>query len=424
MDEDEKDMEEEEYDFEYSDEEVEEADVVLENAYYAAKGLKAQGDLAGAVEGMQEVLRLEAAGERGEWGFKALKQSVKMLFALGQYEAMLERYVFLLDHYTVTPASFHGARAAVTQNVAEKGLDSVLDLVSSSSSPSLLRALYDTTLARLEGGEESGREGRAEGGARRRNQRLWFKTNLKLGHLLLSEAMQKEGGEHRAWRPSSLLLPLVSGSIPSGRGSPLILTLHCLLSPSFLPSEESVRLLGRLQRLIKDLLKSCEGPQEGPGEDGSAGGDTIKRGTQLLEVYALQMQLFALQKDSRKLKDLYKLALGITWGVPHPRTLGVLQECGGRMYMDEKDYNAAIQAFFSSFKCYDEAGDPRRFTLLKYLVLASMLHASTIDPFDSQEAKPYKEEREVVAMRNLILAFQNHDVKAFETILKVHTDRH
>lgn len=37
----------------------------------------------------------------------------------------------------------------------------------------------------------------------------------------------------------------------------------------------------------------------------------------------------------------------------------------------------------------------------------------------SQEAKPYKEEREVVAMRNLILAFQNHDVKAFETILKV-----
>ncbi len=37
-----------------------------------------------------------------------------------------------------------------------------------------------------------------------------------------------------------------------------------------------------------------------------------------------------------------------------------------------------------SFKSYDEAGDPRRLTLLKYLVLASMLHESTIDPFDSQ----------------------------------------
>lgn len=40
--------------------------------------------------------------------------------------------------------------------------------------------------------------------------------------------------------------------------------------------------------------------------------------------------------------------------------------------------------FSQSFKSYDEAGDPRRLTLLKYLVLASMLHKSTIDPFDSQ----------------------------------------
>jgi len=59
-----------------------------------AKGLKAQGDLAGAVEGMQEVLMLEAAGERGEWGFKALKQSVKMLFALGQYEVGMMNAAF------------------------------------------------------------------------------------------------------------------------------------------------------------------------------------------------------------------------------------------------------------------------------------------------------------------------------------------
>lgn len=26
-------------------------------------------------------------GERGEWGFKALKQAVKLLFALGRHEA-------------------------------------------------------------------------------------------------------------------------------------------------------------------------------------------------------------------------------------------------------------------------------------------------------------------------------------------------
>jgi COP9 signalosome complex subunit 2 len=44
---------------------------------------------------------------------------------------------------------------------------------------------------------------------------------------------------------------------------------------------------------------------------------------------------------------------------------------------------------WQSFKSYDEVGDPRRLVLLKYLVLASMLHQSKIDPFDSQVMTSY-----------------------------------
>lgn len=33
--------------------------------------------------------------------------------------------------------------------------------------------------------------------------------------------------------------------------------------------------------------------------------------------------------------------------------------------------------------------------------------------------KPYKDDKEIVAMRNLIKAFQDDDIKAFERILKV-----
>ena len=36
---------------------------------------------------------------------------------------------------------------------------------------------------------------------------------------------------------------------------------------------------------------------------------------------------------------------------------------------------------------------PRRVQCLKYLVLASMLMESKVDPFDAQEAKPYKQVR-------------------------------
>ena len=44
----------------------------------------------------------------------------------------------------------------------------------------------------------------------------------------------------------------------------------------------------------------------------------------------------------------------------------------------------------------------RRTTCLKYLVLANMLMKSGINPFDSQEAKPYKNNSEILAMTNLV----------------------
>jgi COP9 signalosome complex subunit 2 len=37
----------------------------------------------------------------------------------------------------------------------------------------------------------------------------------------------------------------------------------------------------------------------------------------------------------------------------------------------------------------------RRVQCLKYMVLANMLMESKVDPFDAQEAKPYKQDPEV-----------------------------
>jgi hypothetical protein len=54
-----------------------------------------------------------------------------------------------------------------------------------------------------------------------------------------------------------------------------------------------------------------------------------------------------------------------------------------------EDWAKAQVDFFESFKNYDEAGSPQRIQVLKYLVLAHMLMDSTINPFDSQETKPF-----------------------------------
>ena len=47
---------------------------------------------------------------------------------------------------------------------------------------------------------------------------------------------------------------------------------------------------------------------------------------------------------------------------------------------------------------------------------------SGINPFDSQEAKPYKNDPEILAMTNLVAAYQNDDIAQFESILRVNRD--
>ena len=80
---------------------------------------------------------------------------------------------------------------------------------------------------------------------------------------------------------------------------------------------------------------------------------------------------------------------------------------------------------FSSYSwllnLHENMSCPCSFTLMTMAlpVLANMLMKSGINPFDSQEAKPYKNDVEIVAMTNLVTAYQNNDINEFENILKV-----
>lgn len=65
---------------EYSEDSNSEPDVDLENQYYNSKALKEEEPKA-ALASFQKVLDLEN-GEKGEWGFKALKQMIKINFRL------------------------------------------------------------------------------------------------------------------------------------------------------------------------------------------------------------------------------------------------------------------------------------------------------------------------------------------------------
>lgn len=206
-------------------------------------------------------------------------------------------------------------KSAVTRNHSEKSINSILDYISTSKNVGanllilpllfiimrflfqmeLLQNFYETTLEALKDAK---------------NDRLWFKTNTKLGKLYFDRNE-----------------------------------------------------FGKLQKILKQLHLSCQ------TDDGE---DDLKKGTQLLEIYALEIQMYTVQKNNKKLKALYEQSLHIKSAIPHPLIMGVIRECGGKMHLREGEFEKAHTDFFEAFKNYDESGSPRRTTCLKYLVLANM----------------------------------------------------
>lgn len=74
------------YDFEYEEDDDEDSgDVDIENKYYSAKQLK----LSNPEEAIEEFLGMPALEqEKSEWGFKGLKQAIKLEFKLGRYDSV------------------------------------------------------------------------------------------------------------------------------------------------------------------------------------------------------------------------------------------------------------------------------------------------------------------------------------------------
>ena len=66
----------------------------------------------------------------------------------------------------------------------------------------------------------------------------------------------------------------------------------------------------------KKTRRSCQ------RDDGS---DDLKKGTQLLEVYAVEIQMHTEQRNAKRLKQLYHKALAVKSAIPHPRILGIIR---------------------------------------------------------------------------------------------------
>ncbi|KAK5109551.1 hypothetical protein LTR62_006902 [Meristemomyces frigidus] len=329
---------EENYDFEYEDDEdgEEGGDVDVENKYYNAKQMKVEEPEA-AIEEFLAVPALEE--EKGDWGFKGLKQAIKLEFKLGRYNKAVEHYNELLTY----------VKSAVTRNYSEKSINNMLDFIEKNAEDEAanecMEQFYSKTLESFQATN---------------NERLWLSTNTKLARLYLA---QKD--------------------------------------------------YPRLTSKARELHKACQ------LEDGT---EDPSKGTYSMEAYALEIQMYADTRNNKRMKGLYEKALSVRSAVPHPKIMGVIRECGGKMYMSEEDWKKAQSDFFESFRNYDEAGSLQRIQVLKYLVLTTMLMGSDINPFDSQETKPYKNDPRIAAMTELVDAYQRDDINQYERVLKHNQD--
>eukprot|EP01059_Diplonema_ambulator_P036438 TRINITY_DN9072_c0_g1_i1.p1 TRINITY_DN9072_c0_g1~~TRINITY_DN9072_c0_g1_i1.p1 ORF type:complete len:326 (+),score=143.96 TRINITY_DN9072_c0_g1_i1:28-978(+) len=163
------------------------------------------------------------------------------------------------------------------------------------------------------------------------------------------------------------------------RNEKLWFTIKMKSSQALLESKEYDKCMKALEEL-KDWCRSPESPTTWDK----------KKGTQLMTVFATEIQLYQELNVLKKLKHLYEAAMSVEGAIPPPRITGIIKEAGGKMFMQQDDYEQANEAFFQAFKHYDEAGHPRRIQCLKYLVLANMMSRSSINPFDCQEANPYR----------------------------------
>jgi COP9 signalosome complex subunit 2 len=263
-----------------------------ENAYYNSKGLR-ETDLQEAADEFEKVIiqeREELASKNedgggskkcGPWSFKCIKQLVKLQLRIGSTDSVLSVYSRLLeciDEGNVSPSAVEKGINGMLERVASllQGNAAIRGGVDASSNnldpQKLALAVYDSTLRVFHPSTGSCP-----------NDRLWFKTNLKYGQLLYE-------------------------------------------------MNETTK----LQQVLRDLQTTQE-QQSNSNTNAAAMGDTTNgssnssNNTQSLEIYALQMQLYSRQKDSKKLRQVFNKAMAVRGGIPHPRTLATIQELGGKM---------------------------------------------------------------------------------------------
>uniref|UniRef100_A0A915DNX6 PCI domain-containing protein n=1 Tax=Ditylenchus dipsaci TaxID=166011 RepID=A0A915DNX6_9BILA len=129
-----------------------------------------------------------------------------------------------------------------------------------------------------------------------------------------------------------------------------------------------------------------------------------------------RIQMYTAHKNNQAIGELYTQAINVKSAIEHPLTMGLSESVEARCTCKRR-VRQSPRRLFEAFKSYDESGSVRRLACLKYMVLANMLMKSNINPFENQQTNQFRNEPEILAMTQLVHAYQNNDVNLFEQVL-------
>jgi len=164
-----------------------------------------------------------------------------------------------------------------------------------------------------------------------------------------------------------------------------------------------------VETILQLLKQSCQH---------SDGTDDVSKGSLLLEAYCLEIQLCSATNDASRMRHIYPKTLHMNNVVSDPRIMGLIREEGGKMYMSQGLWLDAYNELYEAFRNYQASGNSRAKDTLKYVVLASMLGLTDINPFDAREAKVYIEDPEIKAMSDLRKSLEANDIRKFERTIR------
>merc|ERR1711991_839313 len=106
--------------------------------------------------------------------------------------------------------------------------------------------------------------------------------------------------------------------------------------------------------------------------------DEGAKSDQLLDVFSLEIQMYMDKKEKLGVKRTYEKAIKIVESNPGTLTskLPIFQFCGGKIMMEDGDFQNAYATLFDAFKYYQDIGSDIRIPCLKYMLVANMLKES------------------------------------------------